>query len=214
MPSEASPGPAGGGRVRCSLSGLVKSNLAPRPSSPASPGGHIHLTLCGNQPKTWGVAEHAERLGLRIVQCRPTTTHSCFFPPGAPPLPLDDPGARLDGAHAWGARRKFRSGALGSKHWCGKFGYEHRRCEGDADMRVSATASMRPILRSRKLLPRTPTATSPSSRWTTLSRFSSRLDCHHRRTSRSRSRSHSCSRSRSTGSNRSTGGSEDHIAAQ
>jgi len=39
----------------------------------------------------------------------------------------------------WAARRKYRTGALGSKHFLGRYGYEHRRCEGDAPMDVGAS---------------------------------------------------------------------------
>ncbi|EOD19429.1 hypothetical protein EMIHUDRAFT_208952 [Emiliania huxleyi CCMP1516] len=106
--------------------------------------GTIHLTLCGSQPRTWAVDEHAARLGLDIVQRAPPATPSCFWPPPScggsgettpPPTALaPEPG--------WAAPRKFRSGSLGSRHWLGRFGYEHRRCEGDADMHVENSVEL------------------------------------------------------------------------
>ena len=99
--------------------------------------GCIHLTLCGNQPRTWECESHAKRLELAIVKQEPTSYHASFFPPGARVL---DPEAAV--REEWGARRKFRSGALGSKHWAGRFGYEHRRCENDDDMRVEQSVEM------------------------------------------------------------------------
>ena len=99
-------------------------------------GGHLHLTLCGNQPSTWECEAHAARLGLSIVQQLPTASPSCFSPPGVPFL------APADGRPEWRARRKFRSNALGSRHWLGKFGYEHRRSEGDADMHVENSVEL------------------------------------------------------------------------
>ena len=43
----------------------------------------------------------------------------------------------------WAARRKFRSGQLGTVHWLARYGYEHRRCEGDAEMRVEGARHSR-----------------------------------------------------------------------
>ena len=97
-----------------------------------APDGCIHLTLCQNQPRTWEVHAHAARLDLRVLHEKDTVSPSCFFPADGPATPP----ALLPVSTAWGARRKFRSGALGSKHWAGKYGYEHRRCEGDEDMNV------------------------------------------------------------------------------
>ena len=103
-----------------------------------SPGrGVVSLTLCGNQAETWRCEAHAARLGLSIVQRKPTANHACFFPPGAALL---EPVA--DAPSGWAARRKFRSGTLGSKHWAGRYGYEHRRCEGDADMHVDSSVEL------------------------------------------------------------------------
>ena len=70
-----------------------------------APGGLVHLTLCGNQPSVWGAEEHASHLGLRLVQRTPTGT-ARFAPLGAPP-PAEA---------GWTARRRFRVGALGSRH--------------------------------------------------------------------------------------------------
>ena len=99
--------------------------------------GVVSLTLCGNQAETWRCEAHAARLSLSIVQRLSTTHHSCFFPPGAEQL---EPTPHA--APEWAARRKFRSGALGTKHWAGRFGYEHRRCEGDTDMHVDSSVEI------------------------------------------------------------------------
>ena len=37
-----------------------------------APGGGVHLTLCGNQPKVWRAEEHARNLGLELTSCTPT----------------------------------------------------------------------------------------------------------------------------------------------
>ena len=102
-----------------------------------APNGLIHLTLCGNQPSTWEVDAHAARIGLDIVQRAATGASSCFWPPDATPL---TPTSECEAG--WSARRKFRSGALGSRHWLGKYGYEHRRCEGDGDMNVDSSVEL------------------------------------------------------------------------
>ena len=36
------------------------------------PGGRVHLTLCGTQPKVWRAEEHARNLGLELTSCTPT----------------------------------------------------------------------------------------------------------------------------------------------
>lgn len=119
-------------------------------------GGTIHLTLCGNQSTTWGVKGHAERLGLVIIREKePSSIHS-FLPLGEEDgdgvmgaCPIDAEAIKMAAVAAaagqtskWAARRKFRSGALGSKHWLGKFGYEHRRTGGDDDMKVERSVEI------------------------------------------------------------------------
>ena len=43
---------------------------------------------------------------------------------------------------SWAARKRFRSGALGARHWLSRYGYEHRRSEGDLDMRVDRSVEL------------------------------------------------------------------------
>jgi tRNA U38,U39,U40 pseudouridine synthase TruA len=99
-----------------------------------APGGKISLTLCGNQPSAWRVIEHATRVGLSP----PTYVDVAAAPPcvGAAPLVPAPP------LEAWAARRRFRSGALGARHWLARYGYEHRRSEGDLDMRVDRSVEI------------------------------------------------------------------------
>ena len=103
-------------------------------------GGCVHLTLCGNQPRAWSIDAHSRRIGL------------------SSPLPFDvtQPGLILiDAAGAasrrmplappeegWAARKRFRNGTLGSKHWLARYGYEHRRSEGDLDMHVDRSVEL------------------------------------------------------------------------
>ena len=95
------------------------------------PGGSVHLTLCGNQPKVWCAEEHAVALGFEQAQSTPTSTAQ-FSALGAPP-PAEA---------GWTARRRFRVGGLGSRHWLGAYGYEHRRTQSDADMRVDNSVEL------------------------------------------------------------------------
>ena len=87
-------------------------------------GGRVHLTLSGNHPTSWRVAEHAARNGLRIARAAPPSPEAFGELCAAP------------AADGWASKRRYRNGALGSKHWLARYGYEHRRCEGDAEMRV------------------------------------------------------------------------------
>eukprot|EP00966_Prymnesium_polylepis_P042779 994144-Prymnesium_polylepis.1 len=101
-------------------------------------GGLVHLTLCGHQPSTWQAEPRGARVGLSLVQARATTAPQCFVLPAA--------AAAVEGLAAaepeWRAGRRYRNGALGSKHWLGKYGYEHRRCEGDAAMNVENSVEL------------------------------------------------------------------------
>ena len=100
-------------------------------------GGRIRLTLCGNQPSAWAVIDHASRLfGADVVTHRldvnnpPPAALLCADAPPQPPEP------------DWASRRRFRTGELGCKHWLSKFGFEHRRSEGNLDMRVDRSVEM------------------------------------------------------------------------
>eukprot|EP01047_Picozoa_sp_COSAG01_P017444 COSAG01_NODE_924_length_12710_cov_10.895567_8_plen_265_part_00 len=87
--------------------------------------GSIFLTLSGTQGHTWRVMEAAARAGLVSAGHMPTTRPPLLLPSRTeesgdewseqqglgPPLPAH-PG--------WAARRKYRNGSLGSRHWLGK----------------------------------------------------------------------------------------------
>ena len=91
--------------------------------------GRIHVCLSGNQPKTWNVIEAARNCGLRCVSQESTSCpvskwlfqqeKDCKKYQIATPKSLYKP------------PRKFRNGKLGSKHFLARFGYRHRRTEGD-----------------------------------------------------------------------------------
>ena len=82
------------------------------------PGGRAHLTLSGKQRTTWSVEAAAARHGLALAQAREPTAPAAFWlerePPhhvAAPPRP------------EWAARRKYRSGTLGTVHWLTRRGH-------------------------------------------------------------------------------------------
>ena len=113
--------------------------------APGDPGGRISITSRTAQPvRLDAVFDHggyivepaAVRLGLALIQAEPPTSAAAFLgpPPHAQQLKAPRP--------EWAARRKYRSGALGTVHWLGRWGYEHRRCEGDADMHVHASTEL------------------------------------------------------------------------
>ena len=97
-------------------------------------GGAVHLTLCGNQPRAWSVEAHGTRLGLGTPQSVDVSTAAAAASLGlAPPRPPEE---------GWAARARFRNGSLGSKHWLSRYGYEHRRSEGDLDMNVDRSVEL------------------------------------------------------------------------
>ena len=84
------------------------------------PGGRAHLTLSGKQRTTWSVEASAVRHGLTLAQAREPTAPAAFWlehePGAAVALPQPE----------WAARRKYRSGTLGTVHWltrCGRRGW-------------------------------------------------------------------------------------------
>ena len=81
------------------------------------PGGRAHLTLSGKQRTTWSVEASAVRHGLTLAQAREPTAPAAFWlehergAAVAPPQP------------EWAARRKYRSGTLGTVHWLTRRGH-------------------------------------------------------------------------------------------
>ncbi|CAK0858743.1 unnamed protein product [Prorocentrum cordatum] len=95
-------------------------------------GGQVHVTLCGEQPRTWRLEEAAGRAGLTLLQSREPQSIDAFLA-GDLPQRLPAPAPARPGH---GARRKWRSGALGCAHWASPYGYEFRRHEGECSMSV------------------------------------------------------------------------------
>ena len=82
-------------------------------------GGLVHLTLCGNQPRTWDAESRGNRLGLSLAQARLTSSPSCFVLASAEATLQSLTVSMPD----WRAGRRYRNGTLGSKHWLAKYGY-------------------------------------------------------------------------------------------
>lgn len=91
------------------------------------PNGAIHVCLCGNQPQTWDVMRAARNNGLHcrieksIIDC---PIESWLFPDG-----VEYTISEVQSHYR--AKRKFRNGKLGSKHFLSRYGYMHRRTEGE-----------------------------------------------------------------------------------
>ena len=91
--------------------------------------GRIHVCLSGNQPKTWNVIEAAKKCGLKCI-----TQESTSCPISKWLFQDDTNGQKYELAEAkshYKPPRKFRNGKLGSKHFLSRYGYRHRRTEGD-----------------------------------------------------------------------------------
>ena len=92
----------------------------------------VHLCLCGTQPETWKVRETAQRLGLKeIAPGKPTPAapwHDVMY---LPSLLLDETQSTDNNIGGFAAPRKYRNGKHGSRHWLGKYGYCHRRTQGE-----------------------------------------------------------------------------------
>ena len=96
----------------------------------------VRAPRCAATNRVWAVEASAERNGLSLrhahaVGQRPTG------PSPAGPEPAQP---------EWAERRRFRASAGRehglSSHWLGAYGYEHRRTEGDEDMRVDNTVEI------------------------------------------------------------------------
>ena len=99
---------------------------------------YVHVSLCGDQPRSWRVLEAAEKAGLELVSWSNTSE-----PPHKTFLNFDKYNITpVDAKEEWKAPRKFRSGKLGSNHFLGRYGYTHRRTEGDVDMNVAKSVDL------------------------------------------------------------------------
>jgi 23S rRNA-/tRNA-specific pseudouridylate synthase len=98
----------------------------------------VHICLCGTQPETWRLQEAANMQGLELVKSLST----------AAPFPQIWTTNDVEAAPAqsqYSAPRRYRNGKLGSRHFLGKYGYRHRRTEGErykgmsSDMNVAGS---------------------------------------------------------------------------
>lgn len=84
----------------------------------------IHICLCGRQPQTWRLMEAAT---TRLQLQGQFQTH---LPPSTCWLANNNSNnnnlTELPTQPQYSAPRKYRNGKLGSKHYLGKFGYQHR----------------------------------------------------------------------------------------
>ncbi|KAG7366795.1 GlcNAc-PI de-N-acetylase [Nitzschia inconspicua] len=103
----------------------------------------VHVCLCGTQPQTWKLFQAADKQYLTQVK-----TISTAAPFSHILWALDDISQLPEPAPAqaeFTAPRRYRNGKLGSRHFLGKYGYQHRRTEGHGyigssqDMRVAAS---------------------------------------------------------------------------
>lgn len=91
--------------------------------------GRIHVCLAGNQHRTWNVEQAAKNCGLQCISQESTSY------PIRKWLFLDEVDCKYykleDAKSHYKPPRKFRNGKLGSKHFLARYGYRHRRTEGD-----------------------------------------------------------------------------------
>jgi len=86
--------------------------------------GRVHVQLCGNQPRSWDVLRAA-----RGLECVAQTSTACSLSGW-----LFQDGDAYELAEVrphYPAKRKYRNGALGSKHVLARYGFRHQRTEGD-----------------------------------------------------------------------------------
>lgn len=112
---------------------LLAHFLAAARTRVATHEGQVHVTLCGAQPALWRLREAAAAAGFREIQCRPPDNASAFLV-GTLQSVLGVPCEPQEG---WAARRRWRSGALGCSHWASRYGYEHKRHDGEQTMNVT-----------------------------------------------------------------------------
>ena len=101
----------------------------------------VHVCLCGTQPKTWRLLEAAQSNNMKLVLEASTAIPFCKLWSSDD----DDDESKTNlimtvnkADPRFAAPRRYRNGKLGSRHMLGKYGYRHRRTEGD---RYSGRAS-------------------------------------------------------------------------
>ena len=121
--------------------------------------GRIHLCLAHDQPHTWRMEEAAKRLGLQLVKTADTykpfhgiiqelnLSQTYTHPSCASEMDGDEIASLTLLPHkpGYSAPRRYRNGKLGSKHFFGRYGYQHRRTYGsifdgnNSDMNVEGS---------------------------------------------------------------------------
>lgn len=84
----------------------------------------VHVCLCGTQPDTWKLMGAAQEQGMTLLRKFSTTL------PFSNIWSEDNVEPQTVKPH-FAAPRRYRNGKLGSRHFLGKYGYRHRRTEGE-----------------------------------------------------------------------------------
>jgi hypothetical protein len=84
----------------------------------------VHICLCGTQPDTWRLFQAAEFCQMKLSKRVSTSGPFCK-------LWTEDELEPAEAKPNFAAPRRYRNGKLGSRHMLGKYGYRHRRTEGE-----------------------------------------------------------------------------------
>lgn len=94
----------------------------------------VHVCLCGTQPETWRLLNAASKQGLLLTKTIKTAAPFSMIWSDSNEYDTNDNDAVIDRAAParphYAAPRRYRNGKLGSRHFLGKWGYRHRRTEG------------------------------------------------------------------------------------
>ena len=118
---------------------------------------NIHVCLCGRQAETWRLMTAATAADMLLVGKYDTAAplHSWMIPSNVVQL-----GVELH----YPAPRRYRNGKLGSKHFLGKFGYQHRLTHPSASTKLpNVDQSHHYVFRSRTQLQKMEGLIIPSS---------------------------------------------------
>eukprot|EP00980_Cylindrotheca_fusiformis_P000659 scaffold160_cov136-Cylindrotheca_fusiformis.AAC.6 len=84
----------------------------------------VHICLCGTQPDTWRLLQAADYCSMHLIKKFSTSApFSKLWTEGEVAAAEMDPNFSVP--------RRYRNGRLGSRHMLGKYGYRHRRTEGE-----------------------------------------------------------------------------------
>ncbi|CAE7788700.1 HIPP41 [Symbiodinium sp. CCMP2456] len=93
--------------------------------------GEVHVTLCGEQAGLWALQTVAAAAGMREQRRYAPAAGDDFAKGVFDGLCLQPPQPE------WQCRRRWRNGSLGFVHWASRYGYEHRRHEGEQHMNIN-----------------------------------------------------------------------------